>query len=730
MKLTQKYLLSSAALILATLRGKISRRRFIGLGAAGVAGLSGLGGGSFGFWQPNTAKAVNPVQAENALPGTDQWNLYAGLSNNKSRDIQKDVCGFASATSVNKGEAVDLFVHVGTPQDIKMQVYRMGYYGGKGGREMPNLTLDGNSTSTPATLSAVSQPTPIYDTTLGLVSCHNWTKICTLTVPDTWTTGVYLIKLSCTQLDGTNRYASYIHLVVRDDAATSDLLFQCSVTNYQAYNAWAWSPQMIDAGGGNIIGKSLYNYSSNGTRAYKVSFDRPYWDGGQGDFLYFEYHMLYWLEKEGYDVSYCTNIDTHNRPALLLNHKGFLSVGHDEYYSREMFDHVILARDLGCNIAYLSANSVYWQVRMEDNVLGVPNRVMTCYKATGNVGNGEERWRDPVWAAVYPGPGNQPSENSITPGSFPTLTTLFRDKPVSRPENQIHGVMFDGLNNFNKAYDFKFTATCDLAHWFWTGAGITGGQATGVTVASNLGKIVGYEWDSNVPSPGTRPTGWTKLSESAVTPSNPDKYSNLSHSGIYTASSGAIVYGAGTIEWNYGLAYDPNVGIVQSPGGSRVKTEIQKATHNLLRAFINNSPAATTLPRLNALKVRLPTDTGDYTEAGSLSCALEFVQPGERIDFSGVPQADGFRTIAIENKLARVPANVTLNGTDCGAAPAVRLNATGTMITDPSADGLVFAGGGTLTNVEIRGFGGRQIVAQSGVKVAINCSKALKAPVL
>jgi hypothetical protein len=729
MRLKQQYILGSAAMVLASLRHKISRRRFIGLGAAGVAGLSGLGGNVLGLWQPPTAKAANPIQTENALPGTDNWNLYSDLSNNKSRDIEKDVCGFASATSVNKGEAVDLFVHVATPQNIRMQAYRMGYYGGLGGREMPTLTINGGNVNSPATLAAISQPAPAYDAALGLVSCHNWTKICTLTVPNSWTSGVYLIKLSCTQAVSGQTYASYIHLVVRDDAYNSDLYFQCSVTTYQAYNAWAWSGVMIDTGGGNIIGKSLYNYNSNGTRAYKVSFDRPYWDGGQGDFLYFEYHMVYWLEKEGYDVGYCTNIDTHSRPALLLNHKGFLSVGHDEYYSKAMYDHLVMARDLGLNLAFLSANSVYWQIRLENNALGTSNRVITCYKATGNVNNGEERWLDPVWAAIYPDPDNQPAESAYAAGSFPTLTTTFRDKPVNRPENTLIGIMFDGLNSFNSAYDFKFNGGSNVAHWFWTGVGVTNGQVTGVTAASNLGKIVGYEWDSNVPSSGTRPSGWTKLSESAVTPSNPDKYSNLSHSGIYTAAGGALVYASGTIEWNYGLAFDPNVGIVQTPSGSRVKAEVQKATHNLLRRFINNSPAATTLPRLNALNVKLANDTGEYYKAGTLSCALRFVLPGETISFDDVPQSGGFRTINVSGKLRQVPAAVTLNGTDCTTAPAVRLKAVAPLTTDPTANGLVFVGGGTLTNVEIRGFGGRQIVAQSGVKVNVNCSKAIKAPV-
>ena len=74
--------------------------------------------------------------------------------------------------------------------------------------------------------------------------------------------------------------------------------------------------------------------------------------------------MVRWLEREGYDLSYCSNLDTHTNPGLLRPHKAWLSVGHDEYWSWEMRQHVEAARDAGGHLVFFSANSAYWQIRL------------------------------------------------------------------------------------------------------------------------------------------------------------------------------------------------------------------------------------------------------------------------------------------------------------------------------------------------------------------------------
>ena len=84
--------------------------------------------------------------------------------------------------------------------------------------------------------------------------------------------------------------------------------------------------------------------------------------------------LAFWMEKEGYDVSYISNIDTHSDPQGLLRSKGFISVGHDEYWSLEMYDNVRKAREEGVNLAFFGGNSVLCVAPLLSNTSGVPNR--------------------------------------------------------------------------------------------------------------------------------------------------------------------------------------------------------------------------------------------------------------------------------------------------------------------------------------------------------------------
>ncbi len=89
--------------------------------------------------------------------------------------------------------------------------------------------------------------------------------------------------------------------------------------------------------------------------------------------------MVRFLEREGYDVTYSTNLDTHAHPELIQNHRAFLSTGHDEYWLWEMRDNVEAARNAGVNLGFFGSNAAYWQIRLEASGLE-PNRTVVCYK--------------------------------------------------------------------------------------------------------------------------------------------------------------------------------------------------------------------------------------------------------------------------------------------------------------------------------------------------------------
>ena len=89
---------------------------------------------------------------------------------------------------------------------------------------------------------------------------------------------------------------------------------------------------------------------------------------GSGEFLLWEYPLCYWLEQQGYDVTYCANIDTHSDREGLNRVKCFLSVGHDEYWTLPMFENVKSAVDNGLNAAFLSGNAIMWVIDLNPSV--------------------------------------------------------------------------------------------------------------------------------------------------------------------------------------------------------------------------------------------------------------------------------------------------------------------------------------------------------------------------
>jgi hypothetical protein len=203
---------------------------------------------------------------------------------------------------------------------------------------------------------------------------------------------------------------SFIVCVVRDDERGAPLVFQSSVTTFAAYNNWA--------------GQSLYGFNSAAGPARRVSFDRPYaWNpygvrlDGAGDFLRrWEYNAVRFLEREGYDISDVTDVDTHQReiaPGATI----FLMVGHDEYWSWPMRRHIEAARDRGVHLAFLGGGPSYWQNRFEPGSSGDADRTIVSYKeAAGDL--------DPF--AV-----DRDLENNRQ------ITGRWRDRPISRPNPMV-----------------------------------------------------------------------------------------------------------------------------------------------------------------------------------------------------------------------------------------------------------------------------------------------------
>ncbi len=478
------------------------------LGAAGgintvTATAAGVGSAAF-----SAIGGSNPIYLENQKVGTNAWRI-----NNYNIAA---IAGYASAQSVQRGGTLPIKVSVASPGVYSIEVYRIGYYTGQGARLVAN---SGN-------LNGITQPTcPVTDAATRLVEC-NWSTGYTLPVGADWTSGLYLAKLKL----ASNGAESPIFFVVRDDASTAAILFQSSFNTSAAYNSYG--------------GYSLYEYSSTASqRAFKVSFDRPTTELQEySNHLRYEYNMIRWLESQGYDVSYVTNLDIHTTPSRLAQHKVFLDAGHDEYWSLEMRNAVESARDSGMHLAFFSANSAYWRVRFEPSSSGVANRVMVCYKSTD-----------------VPDP--------IAP------TYRFRDAPNNRPENALFGVMYIGDTNDISGSDFVVSNASDP---YFANTGLNNGD--------KLIGLVGYEWDAIVNN-GFTPSGVVTLGSSVVTPNGaiapgiPVTATQVSHAVRYTAPSGAKVFSTGSIQWVWGLDDDHGSAYSVAP---RVDSRAQQIFVNIL----------------------------------------------------------------------------------------------------------------------------------------------------
>ena len=290
----------------------------------------------------------------------------------------------------------------------------------------------------------------------------------TWAVPTDAVSGIYFAKLVRT--DGTNG-SSHIFFVVREDASTSALLFQTSDTTWQAYNDYG--------------GSSFYDAPQPIGRAYKLSYNRPFNTRGDSaeDFVFnSEYPAVRWLERNGYDVSYTTDLDSDRRGGLIKNHRTFMSVGHDEYWSGQQRANVEAARAAGVNLAFMSGNEVFWKTRWEPSTAGpvTANRTLVCYKETHDDAKIDP---NPAWTGTWRDPRFSPPADG------------------GRPENALTGTIFtvNGPRNDSIKVPASFRS---LRFWNNTSVRSLAAGATKIFAAGTLG----YEWDEDLDN-GSRPPG-------------------------------------------------------------------------------------------------------------------------------------------------------------------------------------------------------------------------------
>jgi hypothetical protein len=475
------------------------------------------------------AVALSPAvpgssKEENARPGDGDWQLTYAKIDAKQKHRSPFVEGFCDRTSVRVGETIRFFLSTSEPSKARIDLYRMGHYGGKGARRVRSFE------------NLEVKPQPVPDSKpMRLRECR-WEPTAECVIPADWPSGVYLGKLSCDR----HRYQSFLIFIVTDDAKC-DVLVQCSTNTWQAYNKWP------DA-------SSLYDNDRPDRRplvsGVRVSFDRPYakyWQVvdtpmslGSGEFLLFEFPFAYWLEQQGYDVRYCSNEDVSvGGVDFLKRAKAFLSVGHDEYWTRRQYDACLAAVNDGVNFGFFCGNSCCFVIDDLPGSDGRPRRVLERVGRYGGIRPGEEKYMADL-------PREAPSEALLLGAQT--------------------------MSPFNGSGDWIAT---NPDHWVFAGTGMKKGD--------RIPGLVGWEHHG---APAAIP-GLEILAEGTTWTGGeaPSRYAAT----IYPGPKGNTVFNAATIFWAQGLSAPPGhqIPFVHNGRPHGPDARVQRITGNLLDRWVS-----------------------------------------------------------------------------------------------------------------------------------------------
>lgn len=422
--------------------------------------------------------AANPVQKENRRAGSRSWSL------DETAKPHKRIEGFASEVSVLPGQTVHLHISTAPAARYRIELYRLGWYRGAGARFLACIPADCHRDQ-----QGKARRYPRTAPSTGFARA-TWPVTNTFRLPRNTVSGYVLARLVLTRGRARGE-VTYVPLIVRAlPSRRSRILVQASVNTWQAYNNWG--------------GKSLYAFNStNNVPANHVSFSRP-----TGAPLQWEMGLLRFLEREGYDVSYTTDVDTDRNPGELRRHRLVISSGYDEYWSKRMRDAFEAARASGTNVAFLGANIGDWQIRYENN-----RRTIVEYR---------DARKDPV---------RDPARKTVH----------FGDIVPPRPQCELMGTGYEatrGVNDSPRSYVVNPAALQDA--WF---------RGTGFTGTSELLDSVGYHWDSIKPGCALPPL--TVLFRYQGTTSNGTPTS--AEVVRYAARSGARVFSVGSLQFVWGL---------------------------------------------------------------------------------------------------------------------------------------------------------------------------------
>ncbi|MEM7020802.1 MAG: N,N-dimethylformamidase beta subunit family domain-containing protein, partial [Pseudomonadota bacterium] len=300
-----------------------------------------------------------------------------------------------------------------------------------------------------------------------------WQPSVDIKIESNWPSGFYLIEL--TAEDGATAEAFF---VVRSEAR-HDAMFVVSTSTWAAYNDWG-GPSFYTGGHISNTHRPLppgflkkpdpmhYRIGKLAelTREQRKEFfeQHSYWCMASG-WCNQEILFVRWAEQQGITLDYAVSHDLDIDADLLTDYPAYISVGHDEYWSKAMRDNVENYVETGGHAAFFSGNTSFWQVRFQNDYSQV-------------VGYKLALTEDPVYGT---------DEQS-------TLSTMWSDPLVGRPENEMTGVSFThgGYAHMRNAPNGSGGYTVwRPEHWAFEGVGLRSGDLLGAEPAV----VVAYECD-------------------------------------------------------------------------------------------------------------------------------------------------------------------------------------------------------------------------------------------
>lgn len=425
------------------------------------------------------AESANPIVAENQQPGTSNWYVPP-----RYEDARAD--GYSSESSVAPGGVLHLHVSTTPATSYRLEIYRLGWYGGKGGR------LRSCIPSCSGAESGTTQTTALPDATTGWLDA-GWPVTDQIAIGSDWTSGYYEVKIVLTTAASAGKVGVVPFIVTAPaGSAPSAVVVQVGTNTWQAYNHWG--------------GKSLYNFNStNGQAAVKVSFNRPDSGGTQAGPYPWDLKLVHFLERYGHDVSYVTDYDVDQNPSSLASHRVAISVAHDEYWTKGIRDGWEAARNAGTNLIFAGADIGVWQARFEN-----AGRTLVEYRSA-----------------------------SLDPNSDPTQKTVrFQELATPRPPCELEGVQ----------YGNAFQAGNPPIPLMLTQQGATDAlvAGTGLSVGNPMYGLVTYEYDAIVPGCAV-PSVHALLSDGG-TPHEADTTYYRAPSGALVVAFGSVTLALGLDE--------------------------------------------------------------------------------------------------------------------------------------------------------------------------------------